>query len=126
MKKALISGITTARTAFATSTAMGVDVMPAGYVPRPPADTRRRRGSASTSCDIAQHFRLPSRGRSNRKPPETVDPDTGNITYFSDGCKSNRMRGVSKVRNQTCGWEPLAASRSGSVSDSDQGSDGYA
>ena len=55
-----------------------------------------RRGSAGTSCDIAQHLRLPCRGRSNSEQPQTSDLGTGNITYFSDGCKSNRTRGISK------------------------------
>ena len=55
-----------------------------------------RRRSGGTSCDIAQHLRLPCRGRSNSEQPQTSDLDTGNITYFSDGCKSNRPRGISK------------------------------
>jgi hypothetical protein len=55
-----------------------------------------RRHCASTSCDIAQHVRLPCRGRSNSEPPETGDLDIANITYFWDVHNCNRMRGVSK------------------------------
>jgi hypothetical protein len=64
------------------------------------ADTNRRcrrfPHRASTSCDIAPHFRLPCRGRSNSGPPETADLDMSNITYFWDGCKVNQMPRVSK------------------------------
>jgi hypothetical protein len=55
-----------------------------------------RRHCASTSCDIAQHVRLPCRGRSNSEAPETGDLDIANITYFWDVHNCNRMRGVSK------------------------------